>query len=312
PYQGIDDCQEQMVYDPCGEDCQSNRADRIRPDVARPGAGRSARWRAPRARRGAAPRGRAQHLGHRAAHHRLGGDREEAPRRRNRRSDAGTGLAAGIRRRPGGVGARPRANGGEPPRARRGDARTAGRAARRRCRRPGISCLGDAERRRRARDVSRWSDRAVEESVRGLGTGDWGLGIGNAVIRHFASAADFRAWLETHGGSSRELWVGFYKKASGRGGLTYKEAVDEALCFGWIDGIKKRVDESSFTHRFTPRTASSIWSAINLKRMKELLASGRVADAGRAVFERRDPRRARKYSFENPPAAFNAELERRF
>jgi len=132
------------------------------------------------------------------------------------------------------------------------------------------------------------------------------------AIRHFASAADFRAWLETHGASSRELWVGFYKKASGRGGLTYKDAVDEALCFGWIDGIKKRVDESSFTHRFTPRTASSIWSAINLKRMKELLASGRVADAGRAVFERRDPRRARKYSFENPPAAFDAELERRF
>ena len=130
--------------------------------------------------------------------------------------------------------------------------------------------------------------------------------------RFFASAADFRAWLETHGASSRELWVGFYKKASGRGGLTYKEAVDEALCFGWIDGIKKRVDESSFTHRFTPRTASSIWSAINLKRMKELLASGRVADAGRAAYERRDPKRARKYSFENPPAAFDAALARRF
>jgi uncharacterized protein YdeI (YjbR/CyaY-like superfamily) len=130
--------------------------------------------------------------------------------------------------------------------------------------------------------------------------------------RHFKSAADFRAWLEAHGTSVRELWVGFYKKASGKGGLTYKDAVDEALCCGWIDGIKKRVDESSFTHRFTPRTASSIWSAINLKRMQELLERGRVADAGREAYERRDPKQTQKYSFENRPAAFDAALERRF
>jgi uncharacterized protein YdeI (YjbR/CyaY-like superfamily) len=130
--------------------------------------------------------------------------------------------------------------------------------------------------------------------------------------RHFKSADDFRAWLEAHGTSERELWVGFYKKASGKGGLSYKEAVDEALCFGWIDGIKKRVDEASFMHRFSPRTASSIWSAINLKRMKELLASGRVADAGRTVYEQRDPRRAQQYSFENRPAALDAALTRRF
>jgi uncharacterized protein YdeI (YjbR/CyaY-like superfamily) len=119
-------------------------------------------------------------------------------------------------------------------------------------------------------------------------------------------------WLEEHGGSARELWVGFYKKASGKGGLTYKEALDEALCFGWIDGVRKRLDEVSFTQRFTPRTASSIWSAINLKRMKELLASGCVADAGRTVYEQRDPRRAHQYSFENKPAAFDAALARRF
>ncbi|HMF98880.1 MAG TPA: YdeI/OmpD-associated family protein [Vicinamibacterales bacterium] len=131
-------------------------------------------------------------------------------------------------------------------------------------------------------------------------------------LRYFKSAADFRAWLEAHGGSTRELWIGFYKKASGKGGLTYKEALDEALCFGWIDGVRKRVDEASFVQRFTPRTASSIWSAVNLKRMKELLASGRVADVGRAVYERRDPKRTQRYSFENRPAAFDAALTRRF
>jgi uncharacterized protein YdeI (YjbR/CyaY-like superfamily) len=129
---------------------------------------------------------------------------------------------------------------------------------------------------------------------------------------HFKSAAEFRAWLETHGSSVRELWVGFYKKASRKGGLTYKEAVDEALCFGWIDGIRKRVDEASFMHRFTPRTASSIWSAINLRRMKELLDSGRVAEVGRETYQRRDPQRTQKYSFENKPSAFDAPLERRF
>jgi uncharacterized protein YdeI (YjbR/CyaY-like superfamily) len=138
------------------------------------------------------------------------------------------------------------------------------------------------------------------------------VGTPSITPRHFTSAADFRAWLEAHGTSARELWVGFYKKASGKGGLTYKEAVDEALCCGWIDGIKKRVDDASYMHRFTPRTASSIWSAVNLKRMSELLDGGRVADAGREAYERRDPKRTQQYSFEHRPAAFDAALERRF
>ena len=130
--------------------------------------------------------------------------------------------------------------------------------------------------------------------------------------RHFTSAEAFRAWLDAHGASAREVWVGFYKKASGREGLTYRDAVDEALCCGWIDGLKKRVDDASYTHRFTPRTASSIWSNVNLKRMKELIALGRVAPAGRDAYERRDPRKAQAYSFENKPASFAAPLERRF
>src|SRR3982751_3699798 len=129
--------------------------------------------------------------------------------------------------------------------------------------------------------------------------------------RYFASAADFRDWLRAHGGRGRELWVGFYRKESGKGGLSYKDAVDEALCYGWIDGLKKRVDGESYAHRFSPRTASSIWSNVNVTRMKELIALGRAAPPGREAFERRDPRKAQAYSFENEPAAFDAPLARR-
>ncbi len=129
--------------------------------------------------------------------------------------------------------------------------------------------------------------------------------------RYFRSQSDFRRWLAANHASARELRVGFYKKASGKGGLGYKEAVDEALCFGWIDGIKKRVDEASYTHRFTPRRPGSIWSAINLKRMQELIASGVVSKAGLETYERRDPKRAGLYSFENRPKTFDA-LEKTF
>jgi uncharacterized protein YdeI (YjbR/CyaY-like superfamily) len=130
--------------------------------------------------------------------------------------------------------------------------------------------------------------------------------------RHFSSAAEFRRWLAEHGATRRELWVGFYKKASGRTGMSYQEAVDEALCAGWIDGLIKRVDDDSYMHRFTPRTASSIWSAVNLKRIKALIAARRVTKAGLAVYEGRDPKRAGLYSFEKPPEALSPALEKRF
>jgi uncharacterized protein YdeI (YjbR/CyaY-like superfamily) len=130
--------------------------------------------------------------------------------------------------------------------------------------------------------------------------------------RYFKSQADFRRWLEAHHASAPELLVGFWKKDSGKGGLGYKEAVDEALCFGWIDGIKKRVDDSSYTHRFTPRRRGSIWSAINLKRMKELIASGLVSKAGLETYEGRDPKKAGLYSFENRPQAFDPAIEKTF
>jgi uncharacterized protein YdeI (YjbR/CyaY-like superfamily) len=124
--------------------------------------------------------------------------------------------------------------------------------------------------------------------------------------RYFKSGAEFRRWLEKHHATDRELWVGFYNKASGKGGLTYPEAVDEALCFGWIDGVKKRVDEASYVHRFTPRTRESYWSAVNTKRFGQLLESGVVAPAGREAFERRDRKITEQYSFERKNAAFDA------
>ncbi len=137
-------------------------------------------------------------------------------------------------------------------------------------------------------------------------------GAGPPAPRYFTSQASFRRWLEANHDSAPELWVGFYRKSSGRGGLEYKAAVDEALCFGWIDGLKKRVDEASYMHRFSRRTASSIWSAANMKRIAELIAAGRVSAVGLDTFERRDVKRAGLYSYENRPKAFDRTAARVF
>ena len=129
---------------------------------------------------------------------------------------------------------------------------------------------------------------------------------------YFKTAAEFRRWLAAHHASERELLVGFYRKASGKPSISYKEAVDEALCFGWIDGIKKRVDDERYTHRFTPRKQDSIWSLVNARRVKELIALKRVAKPGLEAWERRDPKKTGIYSFENRPKTFDAALEREF
>jgi uncharacterized protein YdeI (YjbR/CyaY-like superfamily) len=117
-------------------------------------------------------------------------------------------------------------------------------------------------------------------------------------VRYFRSAAEFRAWLKRHHASESEVYVGFYKKGSGRKGITYPEAIDEALCFGWIDGVRRGVDEERYTNRFSPRTANSNWSNVNIARAKALIESGRMQPAGHAAFERRDEKRTRMYSFE--------------
>jgi uncharacterized protein YdeI (YjbR/CyaY-like superfamily) len=133
-----------------------------------------------------------------------------------------------------------------------------------------------------------------------------------APPRFFKSPAAFRAWLEKRHDTTRELWVGFYRKASGRTGIAYLEAVDEALCFGWIDGIKKRLDEERYMHRFTPRKSDSTWSVVNTKRAKALIKLGRMAPAGHDVFRQRDRSRTALYSYERAHPVFNAAIEAAF
>ncbi len=127
----------------------------------------------------------------------------------------------------------------------------------------------------------------------------------------FASAGEYRAWLEQHHAKATVLWIGFWKANSGRAGLAYGEAVEESLCFGWIDGLKKRWDEHAFVQRFTPRKPRSIWSAVNIRKVAALKQAGRMAKAGLAAFEGRDPTRAGLYSFENRPVALSAPFEKR-
>jgi len=126
----------------------------------------------------------------------------------------------------------------------------------------------------------------------------------------FRSASAFRRWLDKHHDGAAELWVGFYKKHSGKGGITYPEAVDQALCFGWIDGIKKRVDDDAYMHRFSRRTTKSVWSHINTRRVEELQRLGQMMPPGLSAFERRDPARTGLYSFENPAQSLAPPFDR--
>ena len=114
----------------------------------------------------------------------------------------------------------------------------------------------------------------------------------------FATPADFREWFEQNHDTARELLVGFYKKGSGKPSITWPESVDEALCFGWIDGIRRRIDEESYSIRFTPRRARSIWSNVNTKRVAVLTKEGRMHPAGLAAFKKRDAKRSGIYAFE--------------
>ena len=131
-------------------------------------------------------------------------------------------------------------------------------------------------------------------------------------LKYFKSASAFRRWLEVNHARVSELWVGFFKKGSGKGGLTYAEAVDEALCFGWIDGLKKRVDDLSYTHRFTPRKPKSNWSRINIQHAVRLKKAGRMAPAGLKAYAAREPERSGAYSFENAPRKLPAADETQF
>ena len=116
--------------------------------------------------------------------------------------------------------------------------------------------------------------------------------------RYFRSASELRRWLRAHHSDRTELWIGYYKKGSAKSGITYREAVDEALCFGWIDGVARGVDGERYMQRFTPRKARSYWSTINIQRARELIEAGRMEAAGLEAFERRAPDEDRRYSFE--------------
>lgn len=114
----------------------------------------------------------------------------------------------------------------------------------------------------------------------------------------FATPSLFRGWLEKHHDSAQELWVGFYKKGSGQASITWPEAVDEALCFGWVDSVRKSIDDLSYANRFTPRRPRSNWSAKNIKRVKELTKLGLMHPAGLEAFEARTEEKSGTYSYE--------------
>ncbi len=124
---------------------------------------------------------------------------------------------------------------------------------------------------------------------------------------YFRSGAEFRGWLAEHHAAANEIVLGYFKKGAKETGISYPESVDEALCFGWIDGVRHSVDANRYSIRFTPRRKRSIWSAVNIKRVGELIAEGRMQPAGLKVFEQRDPSRVEQYSFENARPEFEPE-----
>jgi len=129
----------------------------------------------------------------------------------------------------------------------------------------------------------------------------------------FPSAVELRHWLAQHAGSTTELVVGFYKLGSKRAGVTWPEAVDEALCVGWVDGVRARIDDVSYRIRFTPRKSRSTWSAINIGRVQELMTAGRMTVAGLQAFSRRTEDKSRIYSYEqSKEPLLSPEYERLF
>lgn len=131
-------------------------------------------------------------------------------------------------------------------------------------------------------------------------------------IHFFRTPAEFRTWLAKHHASANELWVGFHKKDTGKPSITWPESVDEALCVGWIDGIRKRIDDESYVIRFTPRKPGSTWSTVNTRRAEVLTRDGRMREAGLRAFENRRSEKSGIYLFEQKEATLSAEFEKEF
>lgn len=128
----------------------------------------------------------------------------------------------------------------------------------------------------------------------------------------FSSPLEFRKWLEENHKNETELLVGFYKVGSNKPSMTWSQSVDQALCFGWIDGVRKSIDQSRYQIRFTPRKPTSIWSAINIQKIKELTKQGLMKPAGLASFKNRKEHKSKIYSHENEEAKLSSDFERQF
>lgn len=131
-------------------------------------------------------------------------------------------------------------------------------------------------------------------------------------VQFFVSPEEFRKWLEEHHDSRQQLWVGFHRTKSGRPSITWSEAVDEALTFGWIDGNRKSIDEGDYKIRFTPRRAGSVWSTVNLKRAEDLIEGGRMRRAGLEAFKVRKEAKTGLYAYETQPASLTEDEEKLF
>jgi len=137
--------------------------------------------------------------------------------------------------------------------------------------------------------------------------------MGSGKLTLFRSSEDWRKWLEQNHPTAQELWVGFHKRGTGKASITWPESVDEALCRGWIDGVRKRIDEDTYTIRFSPRRPRSIWSAVNIKRVAELTSQGRMHAAGLKAFEAREAVRSRVYAYEQErPPGLDEAFEKKF
>ena len=128
----------------------------------------------------------------------------------------------------------------------------------------------------------------------------------------FANSAEFRKWLEENHQTETELIVGYYKVGTGKPSINWSDSVAEALCFGWIDGIRKSIDNESYCNRFTPRNPKSNWSAINIKKVEELIRVGKMTPAGLTAYEKRSESRSGIYSYENRPEKFDPKMEAQF
>lgn len=140
----------------------------------------------------------------------------------------------------------------------------------------------------------------------------WSDEVPSMAITFFKTSTEFRTWLKKNHAKAPELLVGFYKKHSGKAGITYPEALDEALCFGWIDGVRKSIDEISYTIRFTPRKSRSNWSGVNIKRVGELTQLGRMQPAGLKIFAERDQKKSGVYSYETRPRQLEGHYAEKF